>query len=87
MQKRWPLRVLLAVVGSMTGAVEIAVLLARHSPNADALNRLYTGIFMGLATGVGVLCWALFAPDWQHTARRVCLWLLVLTPVFFFWRS
>jgi len=40
MKMRWTLRVLLTVAGATTGAVEIAVLSARHYPDADSLNRL-----------------------------------------------
>jgi len=87
MKARWLLRVLLTVAGATTGAVEIAVLLARHYPDADGLNRLYAGLFLALASGITVLCWALFAPGWQHAARRACLWLLPLTAALLLWRG
>jgi len=87
MQARWTLQVLLAVVGATTGAVEVAVLLARHYPVMDGLNRLYAGLFLGLASGTAVLCWALFAPDWRHAGRRACLWLLPLTAALLSWRA
>ncbi len=87
MREHWPIRIVLSIAGAAAGAAETAMLLARHYPGADGLNRLYAGVFLGLALGVTVLCWALFAPGWQCAARRAGLWLLVLTPALLLWHG
>jgi len=77
----------LCVAAALAGAVEAAVLIVRHYPSGDGLERLYAGIFLGFAAGVAVLCASLFAPGAGQACRRACLWLLVLTPALWWGRA
>ncbi|MBI6605856.1 hypothetical protein YA0848_35380, partial [Pseudomonas sp. S4_EA_1b] len=43
----WPLRICLALAGSVLSSLQLAVLLARHYPWGGGLERLYAGVFLG----------------------------------------
>ncbi|AKA24243.1 hypothetical protein [Pseudomonas chlororaphis] len=76
----WPLRVALALAGSVLGSLQLAVLLARHYPWGGGLERLYAGVFLGLGFLVAVLLWALLAPDCRRVAWRSGVGLLLFVP-------
>lgn len=76
----WPLRVGLALAGSVLSSLQLAVLLARHYPWGGGLERLYAGIFLGLGFLVTVLLWSLLAPDRKRVVYRSGVWLLLFTP-------
>ncbi|WP_448651132.1 hypothetical protein ACSHWC_25285 [Pseudomonas fluorescens] len=76
----WPLRIGLALAGSVLSSVQLAVLLARHYPWGGGLERLYAGVFLGLGFLVTVLLWSLLAPDRKRVVYRSSAWLLLFTP-------
>lgn len=76
----WPLRIALALTGSVLASVQLAVLLARHYPWGGGLERLYAGVFVSLGFLLTVLLWALLAPDCKRVLYRACSWLLLFTP-------
>ncbi|MDH0303288.1 MULTISPECIES: hypothetical protein [unclassified Pseudomonas] len=76
----WPLRIALALLGSVASSAQLALLLARHYPWGGGLERLYVGVFLGVGFLVAVLLWALLAPDCKRVGWRASLWLLLFTP-------
>ncbi|WP_411388435.1 hypothetical protein [Pseudomonas sp. MPB23] len=76
----WPLRICLALAGSVLSSLQLAVLLARHYPWGGGLERLYAGVFVGLGFLVTVLLWSLLAPDRKRVMCRSSVWLLLFTP-------
>ena len=76
----WPLRISLALAGSLLSSLQLAVLLARHYPWGGGLERLYAAIFLGLGFLVTVLLWALLAPDRKRVVYRSSAWLLLFSP-------
>ncbi|WP_404488163.1 hypothetical protein [Pseudomonas sp. HT11] len=76
----WPLRIGLALAGSVLSSLQLAVLLARHYPWGDGLERLCAGVFLGLGFLVTVLLWSLLAPDRPRVVYRSSAWLLLFTP-------
>lgn len=76
----WPVRIALALAGSVLSSLQLAVLVARHYPWGGGLERLYAGIFLGLGLLVSVLLWALLAPTRKQVAYRAGACLLLFTP-------
>jgi hypothetical protein len=76
----WLLRISLALACSLLSSLQLAVLLARHYPWGDGLERLYASVFMGLGFLVTVLLWALLAPDIKRLVCRSSVWMLLFTP-------
>lgn len=76
----WPLRITLALLGSVASSVQLALLLARHYPSGAGLERLYAAVFLGLGFLVTVLLWALLAPDCKSVGWRAGAWLLLFSP-------
>jgi len=49
----WPLRICLALAGSVLSSLQLAVLLARHYPWGGGLERLYAGVRPTVSSMVG----------------------------------
>lgn len=82
----WPLRIGLALSGSLASSVQLALLLVRHYPSGAGLERLYAAVFLTLGFFVTVLLWALLAPSCKAAGLRAAGWLLLFTPGLF-WGS
>ena len=76
----WPLRIALALSGSLASSVQLALLLVRHYPAQAGLERLYAAVFLALAFFVTVLLWALLAPHSKAVGWRAAAWLLLFSP-------
>lgn len=70
MTQNWAGRIGAGVLGSALSAVAIAVTVIRWYPDARGLNRLYAGIFLGVAVWVVMIFWCLMAANGASAWRR-----------------
>lgn len=71
MERRWAGRIGAAVLGAATAATALAVAVIRWYPDARGLNRLYAGIFLGVAAWIVMIFYCLLAVDGRSAWRRV----------------
>lgn len=66
----WGGRISAGVVGSAVSALVFAVAVIRWYPDARGLNRLYAGIFLGVAAWIVTIFWCLLAVNGASAWRR-----------------
>lgn len=60
---RWLGRASAALVSGFVVLGTVALCMAGTWPSSAPLERLYAGVFLGVAAWLATLCWTLLAPD------------------------
>lgn len=65
---------LIAVIGSVLGGITLSLYLARYSPLANPLERLYLAVFLSVLITIGVLFYSLLSVNYRQALLRSCSW-------------
>ena len=66
----WAARIGAGVLGSALSAVVFTIAVIRLYPDARGLNRLYAGVFLGVAAWIAMIFWCLLATNGASAWRR-----------------